>query len=124
MKARNLVLPLLLAAALGCPSEPVPSLAGTWDMIAYRNDGVTATSITGTATFASTGTVTFNGVIQFPGQPPDTLAETETWAQTGRSLTLTVAGDTSEWELTFSGDVVAIQLLHDASASLLTLRRR
>lgn len=121
-------LPLWMVAAAvlaaGCESatEPGGSLEGTWNMIAFRSDGVDAT-ITGTMVFAANGTVTANGVVTYPGEPPDTLADTGTWVQAGGQLVLTLGGDTGTWSLTFSGDQVVLQLLGDASASRLTLQR-
>ena len=122
MKVRLAALALVAAAACS-GTDPVPSITGSWDFIGYQSDGATATTVSGTAVFSAAGSVTFNGTIQFPGEPLETISETAQFTQSGNSLTLTTPTDTSEWELTFSGNDVVLQLLNDASASRLTLRR-
>lgn len=123
MKFRGVSTTVLLLATVSCSStEPIPSIVGSWSMIAFRSDGVDAT-ITGTMVFAANGTVTANGTITFPLEAPETLADTGTWSQAGRTLTLNLGGDTGTWELAFTGSDVVLQLQGDASASRLTLRR-
>jgi hypothetical protein len=114
---------LLVLAACESGTDPVSSIQGAWDMVAFRSDGVDASAITGTMVFAANGTVTVNGSITFPGEPADTIADVGTWSQAGTTLTMTLGGDTGTWQLTFTGDRVVLQLQGDASASRLTLQR-
>lgn len=125
MNWRAPVSALLLAAAVGCaPTEPSDSLAGTWDMIGFSADGQTAQSITGTATFDDNGTVVFDGMLTYAGTSPNPVDNNGQWTQSGNSLTMVIAGSSSEWALTFSGNQVVLQQLEDQSASRLTLRRQ
>ena len=123
MFVKRLLPVILLAFTVACPTDNVPTLAGTWHMVAYRADGVDAV-ITGTITFHDNGTVSTLGEVTFPGEPADSLTDSGTWDQQGATLHLAIGGDTGTWALDFDGDaVVVLQLQGDASASRLTLAR-
>ena len=128
MRAPAVVLAVVAMSVVAACSEstgPTPSLQGLWSITGYETDGVVATAVSGTADFASTGTVTFKALITVPGEPQDTVDATATWTQTGSRLVLADSVDTSEWQLTFTanGMRVVLALLNDASASVLTLDR-
>lgn len=112
----------LIAVTVACPTEHVPSIEGTWIMVAYRSDGVDAV-ISGSMTFLANGTVTTLGQVTFPGEPADSLTDSGTWDQQGATLHLTIGGDTGTWALDFDENTVVLQLQGDASASRLTLAR-
>ena len=125
MRARALVMMLALAGSAACKSgEDFASIGGLWNLVGYRDTGVNAQSVSGTANFQSNGTVAFsNVIIVFAGQAPDTINSTMAWTQSGSTLTLTDSVDTSTWSITYAGNQAILDLLNDLTATRLTLQR-
>lgn len=119
---------MALAATLAACSDPAApdprTLLGSWDMIGFSDDGVEALT-TGTWTFRSDGTHSFDGTIEFPGEPVEPVSGEGTWDQTGSTLEMAI-GDTqsSFWDVEHSGDVATLTADEPPPANWIRLRRR
>jgi hypothetical protein len=117
---------LLAWVSAGCGDDPTggdtPSLVGSWNLIGFTDGGVAA-SATGTMVFQPNGTYTMQGQITFPGEPPDAIDTSGNYRQVGDAVELIAGGDTSTWDLQFSGDRVTLTEREPAPANVITLRR-
>jgi hypothetical protein len=116
---------IIVVALLACgdgATDPADSLVGNWDLIGFMDGGVTAT-VNGTMTFGSDGRYTMQGSITFPNEPTDVVNVQGTFAQAGGVATLMSSGESSSWDLVFSGDRVVLTEREPPPANSMTLRR-
>jgi hypothetical protein len=112
-----------LAACATDSTAPSTSLVGTWDLIGFTDMGVAAIT-TGTWSFRTDGTFNVEGTITFPGEPTDSLVADGSYAQSGNSVALTIAGQTGGWTLTASGNEITLTENEPPPANTIMLRRR
>lgn len=113
---------VLLAAACGDDvAGPSTSLVGTWDLIGFSDEGVTAVT-TGTVVFRTDHTVSFDGTVTFPGEPTDPLVLDGSYSQSGTSVNLTIDGEASSWLIAVAGEEVTLTADEPAPANTITLR--
>jgi hypothetical protein len=99
------------------------SLAGTWDLVAFTDAGVSATT-TGTWVFRSHGSFSVNGTVTFPGEPADSIVADGTYVHGMGTVALTIGSETTNWALTWSGNQVTLTEDEPPPANTITLRRQ
>jgi len=109
---------MVMAAALGmgvlgaCSESNTigDQLLGTWNLAAYAAGSQTAVT-TGTWTFFEDATFLALGSITYEGEPTDSLDVEGEWQEQGpASITLTVAGETTLWNVTIAPDTAVLEL--------------
>ena len=123
----RLALSLVALFAVACGDDPVSpgdGLVGEWDLVGFVDGGVEAT-VTGTATFRSDGTFTMVGTVSFPGEPSEAVAISGTYEVSGDVATLVIAGEASDWNLSFpSADRAVLTELEPPPANRISLERK
>ena len=80
---------LTASAMSACGDDPVgpevPTIVGTWDLIGFSDAGVEAQT-SGSWTFRSDRTHSFEGTVTFPDEPPENISGVGTYEQTGTTL--------------------------------------
>jgi hypothetical protein len=71
----------------------------------------------GDRTFSATGTITF------PGEPPDSLVVSSTYAQSRNRVVLTIGAQTGTWTLTASGNEITLTEQEPPPPNTIRLRR-
>lgn len=109
---------LAVAAALGlgvlgaCSENSTigDQLLGTWNLAGYADAGQPGVT-TGTWTFFDDATFRVLGSITYEGEPTDSLDLEGDWQEFGTaSITLTVAGDATVWNVTIAPDTAVLVL--------------
>jgi hypothetical protein len=119
---RSLLAGLTIAWACDGSTDPAPSIAGTWQLVGYVDQGIGAVT-TGTAQFATDSTFSIEGTVTFPGEPLDSLAVTGTWVQDGDRVTLTTVDGSSTWQVTDLAATVTLTLLGTSPPTRIILAR-
>jgi hypothetical protein len=122
---RRLLALALSIGLLACgetPTQPAPTLLGSWDLVGYSDAGTPAMA-SGTADFRQDGTFVMNGTITFPGEPPDPVAIGGTFGVHGDQVDLLTPSGSRTWTLRFSGEEVSLILEGSAPPTTITLRR-
>lgn len=118
---------LTAGAMSACGDDPagpdVPTVVGTWDLIGFSDSGVEAQT-SGSWTFRTDGTHSFEGTVTFPGEPPENISGEGTYEQTGTTLALTVGTESSTWTVKMSGDLATLTENEPPPANEITLRRK
>jgi hypothetical protein len=121
---RRLAVALFLGV-LACgesPTQPSPGLVGAWELVGYSEAGTPAAA-TGTAEFRLDGTFEVGGTITYPGEPPDPVAISGTYAVQGDQVELITPDGSGVWTLHFAGEQVSLTLNGSAPPTIITLRR-
>jgi len=85
-------------------------LVGTWNLAAYADHGDPAVT-TGTWSYFSDATFSVLGTVTFAGEPTDSLDVIGTWREQGAAaIAMTVAGETTVWNVTIAPDTAVIVL--------------
>lgn len=117
---------LALAVAVSACSDITTvgdQLVGSWTLSAYDDHGEPAV-ISGTWTFFANANFTVHGAVTFTGEPTDSLEVIGAWREQGpSSIAMTVAGETTVWDVTLAPDT-AVLVLPDPEGTLqITLTR-
>ena len=121
---RRLLAVAFWIGVLGCgesPTQPTPSLLGTWDPVGYSDAGTPAAA-TGTAEFRLDGTFDVSGTITFPGELPDPVAISGTYEVQGDQVELMTPDGSGFWRLRFVGEEVSLTLEGSVPPTTMTLR--
>lgn len=101
---------------------PGASLVGSWDIVGFSDMGIGAAA-TGTWVFRADGTFAANGTVMFPGEPVDAFLLSGLYVRSGTTLTLTVDGVASDWQVAESGNRVTLTEDEPAPANAIVLER-
>jgi hypothetical protein len=82
-----------------------------------------AAQTTGTWVFRIDRTFSATGTITFPGEPPDSLVVSGTYAQSRNRVVLTIGAQTGIWTLTASGNQITLTEQEPPPPNTITLRR-
>jgi hypothetical protein len=89
------------AVACGDAAEPQATLVGSWELIAFTDDGVRGAG-SGTVTFNADGTWTTAATVTYPGEPPDSIVAGGTWTASATQAVLTTGDASGTWALAWS----------------------
>lgn len=122
---------LVVAAALGmgvlgaCSESSTigDQLLGTWNLAGYADAGQPAVT-TGTWTFFDDATFRVLGTVTYEGEPTDSLDIAGEWQERGpSSITMTVAGEPTIWNVTIAPDTAVLELPGPEGAVRVTLAK-
>ncbi|MDH4349836.1 MAG: hypothetical protein OEW56_01645 [Gemmatimonadota bacterium] len=117
---------MLVAVVIGACSSTTSvgeMLLGTWSIAGFDDHGTPGVT-TGTWIFRADGTFDALGTITYPGEPTDSLRVSGTWLERSETLVdLTVAGETTVWEVSVSANAALLIFRDDDGAVRITLEK-